>query len=327
MIRKARTGKPPGPSGAALIALRKWSLACVSPLLLVLTVATAAAASLAPSIEGESPRVQALLEQAWSVESGGRGQPSNTRLAAALYAEAGFLGSGEGYYRAALIDLPGRHPVVRDGRDACLLIAASHLGHQQAAAVLERSGPYQPAIGTDCSEDLRSSSMLAYFSLERHVEQLSTPRREVVSLIRKLAPRYAVDSYLALAMASVESNFNARAISPKMAMGVMQLIPATAERFGVVNPFDPEQNIRGGLAYLRWLKKYYQGDVVRMVAAYNAGEKAVDSYGGIPPYPETVAYVARVLYFSGVGLHPGLERGVPPVARHSRRVVAKPVAN
>ena len=89
-------------------------------------------------------------------------------------------------------------------------------------------------------------------------------------------------------------------------MGVMQLIPATAERFNVRQPFNAEQNIHGGLAYLRWLKTYYAGDTVRVLAAYNAGEKAVDRYGGIPPYQETLAYVARVMGYSGRNI-PGQE--------------------
>jgi soluble lytic murein transglycosylase-like protein len=83
----------------------------------------------------------------------------------------------------------------------------------------------------------------------------------------------------------------------------MQLIPETALRFKVKNPFNAEQNIRGGLAYLRWLKVYFRGDMVRVIAAYNAGEKAVDKYQGIPPYYETQVYVRRVLYFAGMRLH------------------------
>ncbi len=84
-----------------------------------------------------------------------------------------------------------------------------------------------------------------------------------------------------------------------MAMGVMQLIPATAERFNVRQPFDAEQNIRGGLAYLRWLHQYFGGDIVRIVAAYNAGEGAVTRHNGVPPYRETQTYVVRVLSFAG----------------------------
>jgi soluble lytic murein transglycosylase-like protein len=108
-----------------------------------------------------------------------------------------------------------------------------------------------------------------------------------------------VDVKLALAVASVESNFDVSARSPKNAQGVMQLIPETAARFNVKNTYNAEQNIRGGLAYLRWLLTYFDGDMVRVVAAYNAGEKAVDKYQGIPPYHETQAYVRLVLYYAG----------------------------
>lgn len=74
----------------------------------------------------------------------------------------------------------------------------------------------------------------------------------------------------------------------------MQLIPETAVRFNVTKPFDPEQNIRGGLAYLRWLLAYFKGDVALVAAAYNAGEGTVNRFGGIPPYPETQGYVKRI---------------------------------
>ncbi len=82
-------------------------------------------------------------------------------------------------------------------------------------------------------------------------------------------------------------------------MGVMQLIPETAERFGVKDAFDAEQNVRGGLAYLRWLLKRFNGDLALVSAAYNAGEGAVDRYEGVPPYAETQMYVQRVIQFVG----------------------------
>ena len=94
-----------------------------------------------------------------------------------------------------------------------------------------------------------------------------------------------------------ESNFNPLAVSPKNAQGLMQLIPATAKRFGVRNLLDPQQNIEGGLAYLRWLLLRFDHDVVKTSAAYNAGEGAVDRHQGVPPFPETQAYVARILGF------------------------------
>ena len=97
-----------------------------------------------------------------------------------------------------------------------------------------------------------------------------------------------------LAVIEAESNFNPRAVSPKNAQGLMQLIPATAVRFGVENVWDPEQNLRGGMAYLRWLLDRFDGDVRLALAGYNAGEQAVHRHGGIPPYNETQDYVRRI---------------------------------
>jgi soluble lytic murein transglycosylase-like protein len=102
----------------------------------------------------------------------------------------------------------------------------------------------------------------------------------------------------------VESGFNQRALSPKNAQGLMQLIPETAQRFRVKNAFDPEQNIRGGLAYLQWLLALFQGDVRLVVAAYNAGERAVERYRGIPPYRETQSYVQKVTSLYRKTTHP-----------------------
>jgi len=116
----------------------------------------------------------------------------------------------------------------------------------------------------------------------------------IATLVRNLAPEYKLDPDLVLAVIEVESNFNARAQSPKNAQGLMQLIPATAERFGVKDVWDPEDNLRGGMAYLRWLLNRFNGDVRLALAGYNAGEKAVDRHQGVPPYSETRAYVSRI---------------------------------
>ncbi|WP_123792951.1 lytic transglycosylase domain-containing protein [Pacificibacter maritimus] len=104
-----------------------------------------------------------------------------------------------------------------------------------------------------------------------------------------------VSPALALAVISVESAGKAQAVSSAGAQGVMQLIPATAARFGVTNSMDPAQNISGGIAYLDWLLKEFKGDVVLALAGYNAGENAVKSNNGVPPYAETRAYVPKVL--------------------------------
>jgi hypothetical protein len=97
------------------------------------------------------------------------------------------------------------------------------------------------------------------------------------------------------AIAHVESGFNARAVSPKGAKGVMQLMPATARHYDVSNPFDPNQSINAGARLLRTLWNTYKGDRIRVAAAYNAGSGAVDRYGGVPPYAETRHYVDKVL--------------------------------
>ena len=96
-------------------------------------------------------------------------------------------------------------------------------------------------------------------------------------------------------MARIESNFNVYAVSPKGACGILQLIPETAERFGVEDVFDAGENIDGGARYLRWLLERFDGDTRLALAAYNAGENAVQRYGGIPPYRETQDYVRKVL--------------------------------
>lgn len=120
------------------------------------------------------------------------------------------------------------------------------------------------------------------------------PRRQIESWVHELAPGYQLDPALVLAVISAESNFNSRAVSAKNAQGLMQLIPATAARFQVTDPFDPRQNLQGGMAYLRWLLDRFAGDVRLALAGYNAGEQAVANYGDVPPYPETQAYVARI---------------------------------
>ena len=112
--------------------------------------------------------------------------------------------------------------------------------------------------------------------------------------IRTHAQRWRVDESLVRAVIHAESSFNPRAVSPKGAMGLMQLMPATARRFGVSNAFDPYQNIAGGVQYLAWLLNRYKGDWRLAVAGYNAGEGAVDKYSGVPPYRETRDYLNKV---------------------------------
>jgi soluble lytic murein transglycosylase-like protein len=113
--------------------------------------------------------------------------------------------------------------------------------------------------------------------------------------IRQAAALYQIPEELIRAVIRVESDFDPRAVSPANARGLMQLIPATADRMLVTDVFDPRQNIFGGVRYLRVLANLFNGDLELTIAAYNAGENAVIRHGGIPPYPETVEYVKRVL--------------------------------
>lgn len=112
--------------------------------------------------------------------------------------------------------------------------------------------------------------------------------------IRAAAAHFDVDEALVRAIVHAESAFNPNALSHKGAQGLMQLIPATAERFGVTDAFDPAQNIRGGVQYLAWLLNRFDDNVTLAAAGYNAGEGNVDRYGGVPPFNETQLYVGRV---------------------------------
>ncbi|MGC8794520.1 MAG: lytic transglycosylase domain-containing protein [Bryobacteraceae bacterium] len=125
------------------------------------------------------------------------------------------------------------------------------------------------------------------------------PRRPAAVLgledyIEEVAARYNLDPVLVQAVIEVESGYDPAAISPKGAVGLMQLMPQTARRMGVRDSFNPWENIEGGVRYLKYLLALFNGDKRRALAAYNAGEGAVFRYGDIPPYPETLAYVYRV---------------------------------
>jgi hypothetical protein len=137
---------------------------------------------------------------------------------------------------------------------------------------------------------------------------INSPNRKLVEgWVNQIAPRYAIDPKLVMAVIQAESGFNPTALSPKNAQGLMQLIPATAERFGVKDVWNPIDNIKGGTAYLNWLMRHFSGNVEWVLAAYNAGEGAVEKHQGVPPFEETQTYVKRILGFYQKTRHP-----VPP---------------
>jgi soluble lytic murein transglycosylase-like protein len=148
--------------------------------------------------------------------------------------------------------------------------------------------------------------------VERHSETRATPARPAAPgassaaernptnydpYIREAARLYQIPEALVRAVIRVESNFDPRAVSRANAQGLMQLIPATAERMLVTDPFDARQNVLGGTRYLRVLANTFNGNIQLTLAAYNAGENAVIKYRGIPPYEETQMYVTKVMQF------------------------------
>ena len=118
--------------------------------------------------------------------------------------------------------------------------------------------------------------------------------RGINEAVEAIAATQSLPPELVHSVIKVESNYNTQAVSPKGALGLMQLMPETARRFGVSNAFDPIDNIQGGAKYLKYLLDLYKGDYSLALAAYNAGEGAVEKYRSVPPYPETVNYVIQV---------------------------------
>jgi soluble lytic murein transglycosylase len=147
-------------------------------------------------------------------------------------------------------------------------------------------------------------------------------RGQYAELIDRSAGEYGVDPALVRAIIRVESNFQPLARSRKGAQGLMQLMPATAGRFAVGNAFDPAENIRGGVRYLRMLLDRFPGQLSLALAAYNAGENAVTRFKGIPPFPETRDYVRRVLGQLGA---PGASVARLAVRPTTRRIASQPI--
>jgi soluble lytic murein transglycosylase-like protein len=146
---------------------------------------------------------------------------------------------------------------------------------------------------------------------------------DIDSAIEQAAARHNVDPNLVRAVVKVESNFNPNAVSRKGAMGLMQLMPATARQLKVRNPFDPEQNVDAGVRHLKQLLESYGGDVKLTLAAYNAGAGAVARSSGVPHYAETQNYVRRItnLYYGGSGFNSGASHDPVTVQRDARGIL------
>ncbi len=270
-------------------------------LLWVLPAPAAMAIDEARIAQAFAEQARYLAAEAVSYEHG-EGVPRDQPYAARLYCEAARLGDAQAMYSLGWMYANGRGIERNDAYANTLFAMASFAGDALGARMQGVTGNYTGAV-PDC---LHTPAAIVdpRWPVDALIARLSAERQAIARLLADLAPQYGIEPALALAIGLTESALNPQARSPKNAMGVMQLIPETALRFNISRPYDPEQNIRGGLSYLRWLLAYFEGDIAFVAAGYNAGEGAVDRYRGVPPYRETQGYVHRILRHVGQGMHP-----------------------
>lgn len=265
----------------------------MKPVRLALLIACCASAPVL-ALEPEAA-ARSLLAEARSFEHG-EGVRRDTDRAAALYCQAAKLGDAEAQFNLAWMYANGRGVERDDALAATFFDLAARQGHEHAQRMLRFTGAPTRELPL-CMQDPPEPEPVMTADIDPDLEAAfgtTADRKRVIEIVRELAPHFDIDPQLVLAVIGTESNFNPKARSPKNAQGLMQLIPETAQRFNVRDTFDPVQNIRGGMAYLRWLLAYFEGDVVLATAGYNAGEGAVDRYKGVPPYRETREYVKRI---------------------------------
>lgn len=239
--------------------------------------------------EKEPDELLRLRTEARSFEHG-EGVPKDPKRAARLYCDGARLGDAEAQFSLGWMYANGRGLLRSDELASAFFHLAAIQGHEDAKKMLRFVGETAAPL-PDCMKTVKAPPIE-----DDYPPATDNPAQQrVLGLVRKLAPEYGVSPRLVMAVIRAESNFEPTAVSPKNAQGLMQLIPETSIRFNVRKPFDPEQNIRGGMAYLRWLLAYFEGNVALVAAAYNAGEGAVNRHRGVPPYAETRDYVSRIL--------------------------------
>jgi hypothetical protein len=259
----------------------------------------------ANSDDDPAGRVVALRGEGRAYEHG-EGVARDLGRAVALYCEASRLGDAEAQFSLGWMYANGRG-MPRDNRMASLFFGlAAEQGHEYAKKMLAFVGP-AAAEPPDCLRDPIAPAVRRgrIHGAGRRIRRADAPeQKKAADVVGKLAPEFRISPLFALAIIRAESNFDPNAVSPKNAQGLMQLIPETSARFNVKKPFDVVQNVRGGLAYLRWLLAYFKGDVALVAAAYNSGERTVERYRGVPPYAETRAYVQRIKRYYQKERHP-----------------------
>jgi Transglycosylase SLT domain/Sel1 repeat len=218
---------------------------------------------------------EGLIRLGW-MYANGRGVPRNDTMANSLFKKAAALGDEMGKRLSEMIRSD------QEEFPACL---TSNQVTVKSAAANQRSET-KSAVKLPTLPNLPKPAAFSELSL--------ADKGKFSALVSSMAKDFKLDPRLVLAVMRAESNYDPFARSPKGAQGLMQLIPETAERFGIKDSNDPSENIRGGMSYLKWLLSFFRGNVVLALAAYNAGEKTIEKYNGVPPYPETMAYVQRI---------------------------------
>lgn len=261
------------------------------------------------TVQGSSANLKARVGQAIRLELG-IGAASDLVAAHDIYCTAAGDGSPEALLRLGWMYADGRGVSPSDTTAATLFDRAARFGDAAALELVRERFHRDREQLPKCLDDTRAirglderppsaTEIESLWQLSRRqsplrVGESAAIRRRTVRLIATEARRFLLDPRLVLAIVSAESGFDSEARSARSAMGLMQLVPDTAERFAVTDAFDPAQNLRGGMAYLRWLLSYFRGDVTLAVAAYNAGEGQINRHGGVPPFAETKAYLERV---------------------------------
>lgn len=245
------------------------------------------------------------------------GGPATYAEAVTFYCRASRSGDANAQYAMGWLYAKGRGVEQDDYIASTMLAKAADQGHQDAKALLAEIG--EPASVSEMPSCLLPDPppVVAVADevepiISEETAALFNSQRRIYAIVEKLAEKYEIDANLAMAFIAVESGFNSQATSPKNAQGLMQLIPETAARFRVKNAYNPEDNIKGGLAYLQWLLAFFQGDIELVAAAYNAGERAVERHKGIPPYPETRNYVKKITKLYRSRSHPYRDGLVEP---------------